>query len=155
MANKQAVESKEVATTSNKQMTIDDHDVNIMTQESLGNYCSLKVETKADKVALYNMINNPDKRLSDMINMTINAKHIIAEIVELTQEETGELVKCPRVIIIDDKGVSYQCVSVGIMSGLKRIVAMFGEPSQWDEPIAIKVKSITKGKKSLLTLELV
>lgn len=115
-------------------------------------YCSIKAETDTDKAKLYNAMNNPDGRLADCINMTIAIKDLYIEVVNCTNEETGEVTACPRIVIIDDKGKSYQCVSIGIYSSLKKIIQIFGEPTAWTKPVKVMVKQITKGKKQMLTL---
>lgn len=117
-------------------------------------FCSMKAQTKTEKAAMYNAMNNPDKRLADCINMKINAKDLYIEIVNCTNEETGETNACPRIVIIDDKGVSYQAVSIGIYSALKKAIQVFGAPT-WEEPVTLEVKQITKGSKKMLTLNVV
>lgn len=114
-------------------------------------FCSMKAETQEEKTKLYNAMNNPDKRLGDCINKTINAKDLYVEIVSCTNEETGEVTPCPRIVIIDDKGVSYQCVSIGIYSAIKKIIQVFGAPT-WTTPIKLEVIQITKGNRKMLTL---
>lgn len=117
-------------------------------------FCSMRAESDADKIKLYNAMNNPDHRLSDYINKTINAKDLYIEVVNCTNEETGEVTACPRIVIIDNKGESYQCVSVGIFSALKKAIQVFGSPT-WEKPVKLEVKQITKGKKQMLTLSVV
>lgn len=114
-------------------------------------FSSLKAETDEEKAHLYNSINNPEKRLADCINMKINAKDLYIEVVNCTNEETGEVTACPRIVIIDDKGVSYQAVSLGIYSALKKVVQIFGTPT-WEKPIVMEVKQVTKGTRKMLTL---
>ena len=114
-------------------------------------YCTMKAETPEAKAKLYNIMNNPDKRLGDCINMTINAQDLYVEIVDCRNEETGEVSPAPRIVIIDDKGVGYQCVSVGIYSALKKVIQIFGAPT-WKTPVKLEVKQITKGAKKMLTL---
>lgn len=117
-------------------------------------FCSMKAESKEEKAALYNAMNNPDKRIGDCINMTIAARDLYIEVVNCTNEETGEVTACPRIVIIDDKGVSYQAVSIGIYSALKKVIQVFGVPT-WDEPVRLEVKQITKGSRKMLTLNVV
>jgi DNA polymerase III delta prime subunit len=137
----------------------------LMSVQNLGSFYSVKAETKADKVKLFNAINNPDFRLADFINMKIKIKDVVVEIVELEQTDDedkpkvdidGEVIKqkAPRVVLIDDKGKSYQCVSVGIFSALKKMIALFGTPT-WEEPIEIMVKQVSKKERKMLTIELV
>lgn len=114
-------------------------------------YCSLIADTPEEKVKLYNAMNNPDNRLGDCINMTINAKDLYVELVNCTNQETGEVTTCPRTVIIDEDGVSYQAVSVGIFSALKKVIQVFGAPT-WETPVKLEVKQITKGSRKMLTL---
>lgn len=114
-------------------------------------FCSMKAESHEDKAKLFNAMNNPDKRLADCINMTIPVKDLYIEVVNCTNEETGEVNACPRIVLIDDKGVSYQAVSIGIYSALKKAIQVFGAPT-WAAPVKMEVKQITKGSKKMLTL---
>ena len=114
-------------------------------------FSSMVAKTDEEKAKLYNAMNNPDKRLGDCINMQINAKDLFVEVVNCTNEETGEVTACPRIVIIDEKGVSYQCVSIGIYSALKKIIQVYGAPT-WATPIKLEVKQITKGARKMLTL---
>ena len=116
-------------------------------------FSSLKAESDEEKANLFNAINNPEKRLADCINMTIKAKDLYIEVVNCTNEETGEITACPRIVIIDDKGVSYQAVSLGIYSALKKVIQIFGAPT-WEKPISLAVKQITKGTRKMLTLNI-
>lgn len=124
---------------------------NIMSDEALGHFYSMTAETTEQKIALYNAINTPDARLSDSINMEIKIKDLLVEIIELADQNTGEMIKVPRTIIVDTEGKTYQCVSIGVFSSLKRIINLFGEPT-WEQGVPVTVKQITKGQKSLLSL---
>lgn len=117
-------------------------------------YTSLKCDTDAEKVNFYNITNAPQERLGDHINEVINAKDIFCESVECVNDETGEITNAPRIVIIDDKGVGYACVSMGVFSSLKKIMNLFGQPT-WEKPVKIKVGQIKKSAKSILTLTLV
>jgi len=135
-------------------MVMDATERNLMQQEDMGSFYSLQATTRKEKVALYNAISNPQERLGDHINEKIMVKDLLIEIIELVNDSTGELQRVPRMVILDDKGVSYVAVSIGIFSALKRIIKLFGEPT-WEEPVELKVKQITKGEKKLLTFELI
>lgn len=123
-----------------------------MTSRQLS-FSSLSAETDEEKANLFNAINNPEKRLADCINMKIKAKDLYIEVVNCTNEETGEITACPRIVIIDDKGVAYQAVSLGIYSALKKVIQIFGAPT-WEKPITLEVKQVTKGTRKMLTLNI-
>lgn len=113
-------------------------------------FCSYKAETPEEKAKLFEIMNNPEKRLSDCINQTILVKDLFAELVDCTNEETGEVTKAPRIVLIDKNGIGYQCVSAGVFGALKKLMSVYGIPT-WESPIPLKIKQIKNGKKSLLT----
>lgn len=117
-------------------------------------YCSLNVNTQKEKEHLFNIISSPTDRIANIINEIIELKDIYVETVELTNEETGEVSFAPRTILIDKNGKSFECVSIGIFSALKKLFQIFGEPSIWEKPIKIKIKQIQKGTKSILTFSI-
>lgn len=115
-------------------------------------FCSMAANTKEEKAALFKAMNNPEKRLGDCINMTIQAKDLYCEVVTCINKETGESNRCPRIVIIDKDGVGYQAVSLGVYSAVKKVIQVFGAPT-WEEPIPLLVKQITKDKNKLLTFD--
>lgn len=116
-------------------------------------YSSVVAQTPLEKAKLYSMVNNPTKRLADMINLTINVKDIYCEVVECTQESTGELIACPRIVLIDEEGESYQCVSLGIHGAIKKLIAALGEPT-WSPAVPLLVRQVAKGERKFLTLDI-
>jgi len=117
-------------------------------------FCSLKGTDLKSKAVVFKAMNNPEKRVGDCINEIINAKDLFCETVLCKNRETGEENECPRIVIIDDKGVGYQAVSIGIFSAIKKVISVFGEPT-WNTPIKLKVLQITKGDRKLLTFDVV
>lgn len=115
-------------------------------------YCSLNAETADEQMILFNAMNNPEHRLADYINNIINVKDIFCEIVDCTNKETGEVNQAPRIVLIDDMGVGYACVSLGIFSAVKKLMQVFGNPT-WETPLPVKVVQVTKGTNKMLTLQ--
>lgn len=107
-------------------------------------YCTMVAEDKKAKARLFNACSSP-KKLSDCINIPIEMIHFFVEIIQCANKESGELVNVPRVVIIDKKGQGYQAVSVGIYNAVKRIVAMFGHPSTWAEPVTVITQNVDLG----------
>ena len=110
-------------------------------------YCSIKGDSREALVAMYNAINSPDHKLSDFVGKKLNIKDISIERVENMNEETGEMAANARVVLIDENGESYTCVSSGIYSAIKKLVAVFGEPT-W-EPVEVQNLSTKKGRKTM------
>lgn len=130
----------------------------VITEENaiMGNeefYCSFNATTPEEKAQLFEIMNNPAERLADNINKTIYVKDVYCEIVDCVNEETGEVTKAPRVVLIDKNNVGYQAVSTGIFSAVKKLFMIYGQPT-WEKPIPIEIKQIKKGKKSLLTFNI-
>lgn len=117
-------------------------------------YCSLNAITQKEKEHLSNIISSPTDRIANIINEIIELKDIYVETVELTNEETEETYFAPRTILIDKNGKSFECVSIGIFSALKKLFQIFGEPCTWEKPIKIKIKQLQKGTKSILTFSI-
>ena len=113
-------------------------------------YTSMKGDTVEEKAKLFNAMNNPDKRISDMIGKIINVKDVFVEEVRFADEETGEITFAPRIVVIDTNGESYQAVSVGVMSAFKKLFQLFGQPT-WSEGIPLEVKQVKNGKNNILT----
>lgn len=113
-------------------------------------YTSMKGETPEEKAKLFNAMNNPDKRISDMIGKVINVKDVFVEEVRFADEETGEVTYAPRIVVIDVNGESYQAVSVGVMSAFKKLFQLFGQPT-WPNGIKLEVKQVKNGKNNILT----
>lgn len=148
-------ESGEVTTTPAVQHYDDDERMIVDLTERTTSYCSLVATTEDEKLTLYNAMNNPDKRLADMINEKISVKDVFVEVVKCENRETGEKQSCPRIVLIDSNGIGYQCVSIGIFSALKKLFSVFGEPGTWENPVTVKVKQISKGDRKMLTLDVV
>ncbi len=118
-------------------------------------FCSMADDGSREvKAAIYNASSNPDHRLKDYINKEIDIMDVLAETIFCEREETGEMEPCPRIVLIDAAGESYECVSVGIFSALKKLIMAYGEPT-WTEPVRVIVQEKRVGKGSMLTLKAV
>ena len=140
---------------------------NLMGDNELPAWGSFTPQTFDEKMAVYNALNTPDERLADFINETISIKNIFMELVELTREnEEGTQIfddetqinrkeKCPRIVIIDTKGVSYVCVSFGVYNALQKIMNLFGCPP-YENGLKVKIKQVSlKNTNKMLSLEIV
>lgn len=126
-----------------------------LTAERKTQFCSMIPKNEDEEIVLFNAMNNPEKRIGDCINMTINVKHVFCEVVTCENRETGETNMCPRIVLIDTDGVGYQAVSLGVFSALKKIFAIKGSPTTWKKPVKLQVVQITKGERKLLTFNMV
>lgn len=117
-----------------------------MSQGAASMYCSLKAGTREEKARVFNASNNPTHKVGDFINQVIEVKDVLCEVVNVDGEEAI------RTVLIDKNGESYQAVSAGIFSALKKAVQMFGAPT-WDEPLPVLIKQVKVGKGTMLTFD--
>jgi hypothetical protein len=118
-------------------------------------FCSMVPKNETEQVILFNAMNNPEKRIADCINETITVKDVFVEVVFPINAKTGEQNACPRIVLIDNNGVGYQAVSLGLYGAVRKAFSAFGTPDKWTTPKQFKVRQITKGEKKLLTLDAV
>lgn len=136
-------------------MAEDERFIMDLTVERKTQFCSMIPKNEDEEIVLFNAMNNPEKRIGDCINMTINVKHVFCEVVTCVNRETGETNMCPRIVLIDTDGAGYQAVSLGVFSALKKIFAIKGSPTTWKKPVKLQVVQITKGDRKLLTFNMV
>lgn len=126
-----------------------------LTAERTTMYCSMTPQTEEEEIVLFNAMNNPEQRIGDCINMEIKVQHVFCEVVTCRNDKTGEEDTCPRIVLIDDKGIGYQAVSLGVFSAIKKIFQVKGLPHTWKKPLKLKVVQVTKGDRKLLTFNMV
>ena len=148
--NEQLLEGQEVpfdgAEESFDLATLDDHtrqgfgitDIRSDLTKKGVSYCSMAAVDARAKVALYNAISKPEK-IKKIINIPIKLAHIYIDAISIRDQQTGAYITVPRIILIDDKANGYQAVSMGMYESVKRLIQMFGEPSDWNKPLTVKV----------------
>lgn len=119
-------------------------------------YCSKLVKTEEEKKQLFNALETCDALLNDCVGTEIELKDIYVEERQTVDEETGELKTKYRTILFDVNGQTYVTGSYGIYNIIKKIVRIYGLPTEWENPLKVKVakRPIGNGKQSL-TLTLV
>lgn len=137
---------------SNEVMTVNKSDLatvdmmSLLTNVDNNFYCSMQDDgTRKSKVKIYNAINSSEKSLSDMIGKRIEVVDVVAYPVQLTDEETGEVIETIRTVLIDKQGVGYNAVSSGITNSLNKIFGIIGTPENgaWhNEPVAMEVRQV-------------
>ena len=102
--------------------------------------CTIKGDDPVTKAKVFNALANPDYSLSDFTGKTVRMVDVLAQYVKITDDKTGEVSTQPRVIIIDDQGKAYSCVSIGVMNSLTQIFMVMGRP-HYDIPLPLSVSS--------------
>ena len=137
-----------------EELAIRDMNTDLMGNGSGGVVCSIKGQTRQDKIKIFNASNNPTHPLGDYINKTISVTDVIAEWTEVADDETGEVSTTPRIVLIDADGESYVALSKGVFNALRKAIMAFGEPT-WDPPLQIEVKQIPVGRGKMTSFDVV
>lgn len=90
------------------------------------------------KVRLYSALQNAEK-LADHLNEPLHMVNAVAQSVQVTDEQTGEMTNSARVIIVTDDDKAYAATSPTLLAGLNTMFGIFGTPNTWKQPIAVKV----------------
>lgn len=117
-------------------------------------YSSMNIQDHDQAVAFYNAVTNPNGKLKEHINETLNLVHVSVEPIEVKRED-GTTNIAPRIVLVTDAGESYSCVSVGVYAALKRIFSLFGTPDTWKNPLLIKPVLQATKKGQVLSIQLV
>lgn len=119
-------------------------------------YCSKDCESDEEKKDLFNALESCDALLNDCVGQEIDIKDLYVEERQVIDDETGEVKTKYRTIIFDENGQTYATGSYGIYNVIKKIVSIYGLPTNWTNPIKVKVakRPIGNGKQTL-TLTLV
>lgn len=143
-------ENKALATMENALATFAVNDQNVGAM-----YCSMKPtgERKHD-AQIFAAINNPDDRIANHINEVLKVVNVSISIIQILNEETGEVDVVPRVVFIAEDGKTYQATSKGIYSAIRNAYLVFGE-APWEPALEIKIKQVIVSKGSMLTFDVV
>ena len=127
----------------------------IISADAGATYCSIENDgSREAQSKFYNAMNNPENRVSDFINKTIAVQDVLIEMRDIVNDETGELSRVPRVVLIDEKGAGYQATSVGIYNAVRNAFIAFG-PAPWNPPLNFTIKQRTiKNGYSMLTADI-
>lgn len=115
---------------------------NVFGDSTGGVLSSIKAETPAQKMSLYNAIQKESKSLKDAVNIEFILKDFVAHEVTFN-EDNGAKTEGVRIILLDDKGAAYSGSGIGIRNSLQKIFGIFGQPEAW-EGFDLKVKAVSK-----------
>lgn len=102
-----------------------------------GFYSSIKSDSFTDKLAIASAMTT-SLPLDEHLDSQILLKDFIVQPVDLANDK-GEITTAPRIVLVAADGTAYHATSVGILSSLRNVVSVLGEPSTWDAAIAVKV----------------
>ena len=126
-------------------------DFNAFNRET-NQFVSFRAEDMKSKVRLFNALNQPKYKVSDMINKKIKLKDVI--LMNVTMEgEGGEQDTGIRSVLIDADGNAYNATSNGIFSSLTNLYMIFGT-LHFEDPLEIMISQIPTKRGSTLSITL-
>ena len=127
------------------------NEISLFTGVEQNVYCSKSIETDEEKKELFNALENADCLLNDCVGSEISIKDIYVEQNKVLDETTGELKDKFRTILFDENGQTYATGSYGIYNIIKKIIRIYGLPTEWKNSLKVKVskRNIGNGKQSL------
>lgn len=104
---------------------------------------------------VYNAVNNAEQ-VSDHLGEEFLLSNIIQQPTESLNEETGEVEVYTRTTLITPDGKAFSAGSDGIAGSVDNLIAAFGEPSEWAEPLRVKViERKSRNKRTFFSIEVV
>lgn len=102
---------------------------------------------------VYNAVNN-----AGLINEHLGEEFLLSNIIqqptESLNEETGVVEEYTRTTLISPDGTALSAGSDGIAGSVDNLLAAFGEPSEWAEPLKVKVvERKSKNKRTFFSIE--
>lgn len=111
-------------------------------------------DTMDGKMALYNAMQTADK-VDEHLNEPLHVTNVLAQAIEVANQETGEINSSTRVVIHAEEG-DFAATSPTLAHAFGNLFAIFGTPDTWEHPLILKVveKKSRRGYK-FFDLELV
>ena len=115
-------------------------------------FTTLDLNTIKGKILAAKCMTGGDTQNEDLLTNTFLLQNVFIHEVELVDEETGEMSKAERAVLISPEGKTVAFVSGGVVKGIKNLVALFGMPP-WDNPLPVYTKR-QKTRRGFYTLNL-
>ena len=94
-------------------------------------------DTMDGKMALYNAMQTADK-VDEHLNEPLHVTNVLAQAIEVANQETGEINSSTRVVIHAEEG-DFAAASPTLAHAFGKLFAIFGTPDTWDHPLVLRV----------------
>ena len=141
MEEKNIISSTYADTDSVRALTIQDQ-ADILAESGTGVWVPFAPETVAEKATLYNALNSTGEKMGEYVGETITVSNIVLQGSTFTDEETGELQKFTRLILVGPEGQIYKSTSRGMVRAAIQLMQVFGTPDQWGQPLTIQIERV-------------
>jgi hypothetical protein len=115
-------------------------------------YTSLDTTDKSKRMLIMKALQDCDAKLTENVNKSIMAVDYFAHDVQLKGKEDGEIIETIRLVVIDQEGLCYECVSQTLLRSLQTVAFVFGPPP-WEPPLKLTVKSKRNGERNIYWFE--
>lgn len=105
------------------------------------------------KLAVYDAVTNA-LPVSENLNKRILLTNMVAQVIEINDEETGEPVSVARLVLIDADGTAYAAISTGLVRSMQTLLGVIGQPSTWTSPVPVKITQEGQGTRKYFTIKL-
>jgi hypothetical protein len=106
---------------------------------------SLNVADEKQSRLLYNSVTKADRSISELIGDVFEASNVIVQVVTKLNKKTGVEETFPRIILVDDDGVSYEAFSWGVLDSVKLLSVVKGPPPWKPQLLLTPVQIPTDG----------
>lgn len=141
MEEKNIINAQYADTDSVRALTIQDQ-ADILAENGTGVWVPFAPETVAKKATLYNALNSTGEKLGDYVDDTVTVSNIVLQGSTFIDEETGELQRCVRLILVGPEGQIYKSTSHGMVRAAIQLMQVFGTPNEWGEPLNIRIERV-------------
>lgn len=94
-------------------------------------------DTMDGKMALYNAMQTADK-VDEHLNEPLHVTNVLAQAIEVVNQETGEINSSTRVVIHAEEG-DFAAASPTLAHAFGSLFSIFGTPDTWDHPLVLRV----------------
>lgn len=101
-------------------------------------YSSIAQDDFSGKLKVANAMSS-SKAISDNIGVEFKLADFIVQSVQIADDETGVVEEAPRVTLIAEDGTAYHGTSSGLLSAVRNLISVLGEPATWPEGVNVKV----------------
>lgn len=93
--------------------------------------------TTGGKMALYNAMQTSD-RVDEHLNEPLHVTNVLAQAIEVANQETGEINSSIRVVIHAEEG-DFAAASPTLAHAFGNLFSIFGTPDKWAAPLVLKI----------------
>lgn len=93
--------------------------------------------------------------LTEQVNKEVRIANIVVQEVTLTDDETGEVTQAARTVLVTDEGVALHAVSKGVLTSVRNILSVAGDPSTWPAPLVVIPTQEGRAPRQYTTLKIV